>query len=148
MELSATGLDLIRSFEGCRLTAYRDTSGILTLGWGHTAGVLAGDTCTQDQADAWLVSDLEFAEAAVNHLVTVDLDQHQFDPLVSFCYNLGQNAFGNSTLLRLLNAADYDSVPGQILRWDKGPDGKPVPGLTRRRAAEAQMFAGDHPYDS
>ena len=126
MELSAAGFDLIKSFEGCRLTAYRDTSGIWTIGWGHTAGVLAGDTCTQDQADAWLVNDLEFAEAAVNHLVTVDLEQHQFDPLVSFTYNLGQNAFGNSTLLRLLNAADYDAVPAQILRWDKGPDGKPV----------------------
>ena len=147
MDLSAAGFDLVKSFEGCRLAAYRDTSGIWTIGWGHTAGVLAGDTCTQDQADAWLVNDLEFAEAAVNHLVTVDLEQHQFDPLVSFTYNLGQNAFGNSTLLRLLNAADYDAVPAQILRWDKGPDGKPVPGLTRRRAAEAQMFAGP-PNDS
>jgi lysozyme len=145
MELSAAGFDLVKSFEGCRLAAYLDTSGIPTIGFGHTQGVKLGDTCTQDQADAWLIADLEFSEAAVNHLVTVDLEQHQFDPLVSFTYNLGQNAFGNSTLLRLLNAADYDAVPAQFLRWDKGPDGNPVPGLTRRREAEAAMFAGTAP---
>lgn len=56
-------------------------------------------------------------------------------------FNIGQRAFGSSTLLKLLNAADYDAVPAQFLRWDKGPNG-PLPGLTARRKAEADMFAG------
>ena len=145
MNISDAGIDLIKKFEGCRLAAYPDPASggePWTIGYGHTGGVKEGDTCTQDQADAWLLSDLDYSEAAVAHLVKVALEQHQFDPLVSFVYNLGQVAFGGSTLLKLLNTSQYDAVPAQFLRWDKGPNGQPLPGLTRRRHAEASMFAG------
>lgn len=145
MDISDDGLNLIKEFEGLRLEAYPDPASggePITIGYGHTGGVKMGDTCTQEQADDWLRSDVAFSVAAVNHLVTVPLEQHQFDPLVSFTYNLGQSAFGNSTLLRLLNNSLFNQVPAQFLRWDKGPGGQPLPGLTRRRKAEAAMFAG------
>ena len=146
MNLSDKGLDLIKSFEGCVLHAYPDPASggePYTIGYGHTGGVKPGDTCTQERADDWLRADVRYAVAAVNHLVTVELEQHQFDPLVSLTYNIGQVAFGNSTLLKMLNAGQFNSVPEQIRRWDKGPNGQPLPGLTRRRHAEAAMFTGE-----
>jgi len=146
MNLSDKGLDLIKSFEGCVLHAYPDPASggePYTIGYGHTGGVKPGDTCTQERADDWLRADVRYAVAAVNHLVTVELEQHQFDPLVSLTYNIGQVAFGNSTLLRFLNLGNFNAVPEQIRRWDKGPNGQPLPGLTRRRHAEAAMFSGE-----
>jgi len=148
MNLSDQGIELVKEFEGCVLRAYPDpaTGGEpYTIGYGHTerGKIKLGDTCTQEQADDWLRADVQYAVAAVNHLVTVELEQHQFDPLVSLTYNIGQVAFGNSTLLKMLNAGQFNSVPGQFLRWDKGPNGQPLPGLTRRRKAEAAMFTGE-----
>ncbi len=144
MEISDAGLELVKSFEGCRLEAYPDPgSGAepWTIGYGHTGDVHPGDACNQQQADAWLRQDLRYAEAAVSHLAKVDLTQGQFDALVSFTFNCGQMAFGNSTLLRLLNSGDVQGAAGQFGRWNKGPNG-PMPGLTRRRAAEQAMFEG------
>lgn len=145
MNVSDAGLALVKTFEGCMLAAYPDPASggdPWTIGYGHTRGVKPGDTCTQEQADAWLREDLAYSVAAVNHLAKVELEQHQFDPLVSFAYNCGQVALGMSTLLKFVNAGNFNQVPGQFLRWDKGPNGQPVPGLTRRRKAEAEMFAG------
>lgn len=144
MKTSDSGIALIEEFEGLRLEAYPDPGSggdPWTIGYGHTAGVHPGDTCTKEQADEWLRSDIAFAEAAVDHLVTVPLKQAQFDPLVSFVFNLGQGAFGGSTLLRRLNMGKYEDVPDQFRRWVNGPNG-PMPGLVRRRDAEAKMFAG------
>ncbi len=147
MELSDAGRKMIEGFEGLRLHAYPDpatNAEPYTIGYGHTGGVKPDDTCTQEQADAWLAADVAWSVAAVNHLVEHPraLEQYMFDPLVSLCFNIGQGAFGSSTLLKLLNAGDYALVPAQFLRWDKGPNGQPLPGLTRRRKAEADMFAG------
>jgi lysozyme len=145
MTTSDAGLALIEEFEGCVLHAYPDpaSGGVpWTIGYGHTKGVQPGDSCTRAQAVAWLRADAGDAEAAVNRLVGVPLAQHQFDALVSFTYNLGQGALAQSTLLRLLNAgSDPAQVSAQFLRWNRGPDG-PMPGLTRRRAAEKAMFDG------
>ncbi len=143
---SDVALDEIKGFEGLRLVAYPDpgnpaTGEPWTIGYGHTAGVKRGDTCTEEQATEWLRSDLQYAEAAVRHLVDVPLTQGQFDALVSFVFNCGQVAFGNSTLLRLLNAGNVASAAGQFARWNKGANG-PLPGLTRRREAERKMFEG------
>lgn len=143
MELSPIGRQMIEGFEGLRLHAYPDpaTNGEpYTIGYGHTGKVKPDDTCTQEQAEAWLEADVAWSVAAVNHLVTVPLEQHQFDALVSACFNLGQGAIGGSTLLRLLNAGDYNGAQAQFARWDKGPSGQPLPGLTSRRHAEAALF--------
>ena len=106
-----------------------------------TPHVQPGDTCDRSQALAWLREDVAWAEAAVNRLVPVPLEQHQFDALVSFTFNLGQGALAQSTLLKLLNARRIAEVGPQFLRWNNGPNG-PMPGLTRRRARREAMFEG------
>ena len=148
MKTSDTGIALICAFEGLELAAYPDPGSggePWTIGYGHTRGVKPGDTCTQEQATEWLREDLRFAEAAVDHLVKVALDQHQFDALVSFTFNVGQGAFGQSTMLRLLNAGDVAGAAKQFGRWNMAGS-RVLPGLTRRRAAEAKLFTtGQYP---
>lgn len=141
---SDRGLDLIKEFEGLETEAYPDpgnkvTGEPWTIGYGHTRGVRRGDTCTEEQATDWLREDLQAAEGAVRHLVDVPLTQGQFDALASFVFNCGAGAFGNSTLLRLLNQGLYASAADQFKRWNRGADG-PLPGLSRRRAAETALF--------
>lgn len=135
--------DLIKRFEGCKLTAYPDpaTGGDpWTIGVGHTGPeVRPGMTISQAIADAYLVKDAEHAADAVRRLVTVPLKQQQFDALVSLVFNIGSGAFGKSTLLRKLNSGDYLDASLEILRWDKAAN-KVMPGLTRRRAAEQSLF--------
>lgn len=141
---SDAGLALIKAFEGLETAAYPDPGNRITgepwtIGYGHTRGVRRGDTCTEEQATAWLREDLHAAEGAVRHLVDVPLAQGQFDALASFVFNCGATAFGNSTLLRLLNAGDVATAAGQFKRWNRGADGV-LPGLVRRRAAERDLF--------
>jgi lysozyme len=139
---SNDGLKLTKQFEGCELTAYQDQVGVWTIGYGHTgAGVKSGLTITQDHADALLVSDIAAAAAFVNQVVTVALQQHQFDALVDFAFNLGRAALGGSTLLKLINAGDFAGAAKQFPAWDHA-GGKVVAGLLRRRNAEAAMFQG------
>ena len=141
MNISDAGLSLIKSFEGCRLTAYLPTpQDVPTIGYGSTRGVTLGDTCTQAEADQMLREDCSEAEGCVSMAVDVDLTQHQFDALVSLVFNIGCGAFRGSTLLKLLNAGDFDAAQHQFSRWDKQA-GKVLAGLTRRRAAEAALFA-------
>src|ERR1700744_5782663 len=106
MKMSQTGLALTMASEGVRLTAYLDSGGIPTIGYGHTSGVKAGMTCTQAQAEQWLAEDVEGSEYVVNKVVTAPLNQNQFDALVDFVFNLGSGAFQGSTLLKLLNQGD------------------------------------------
>ncbi len=141
MTYSQDGLKLTEGFESCRLTAYRDIKGILTIGWGHTGpDVFEGQTITQEQADALLLQDVQNAVNHVNHLVTVTLTQSEFDALVDFAFNCGCGAFAGSTLLKLLNAGDYPGAAAQFDSWDHAA-GKVVAGLLRRREAETQEFA-------
>lgn len=126
------GLKLIESFEGLRLTSYQDSVGIWTIGYGHTGGVKQGQTITQQQAEAFLQQDLAKAEAAVNgHGLT--LTDNQFAALVSFTFNGGPGMSNN--LLKNGLAA----VPDRILKFDHA-GGKVVKGLTRRRAAEKELY--------
>ncbi len=138
-------LDKIRQWEGLRLTAYKDSVGVWTIGYGHTgADVKPGMTITNARADELLKSDLRTAERAVDNAVTVPLSDNQFGALVSFVFNVGVGAFNGSTLLRKLNAGDYASVPSELARWNKGTiKGKKVviPGLVNRRAAEIGLWA-------
>lgn len=147
MNLGPQGVALIKRFEGLRLSAYLCPAGVWTIGYGHTRGVKQGDTCTVEQAEAWLLEDAAEAIAAVNRLTKVPLTQNQFDALVSFTFNLGADededtkaeGLGDSTLLRLLNAGDYDSAAGQFEKWVRA-GGRVVPGLVRRREAERELF--------
>lgn len=142
MQYSSDGERLTEGFESCRLVAYQDSKGVWTIGWGHTRGVQEGDTCTQAQADAWLLEDAQEAVDAVNRLVTVPLTQAQFDALVDFTFNAGQGNFASSTMLRLLNAGDTAGAQAEFDRWDIC-GGAHLAGLERRRQAETAEFAGD-----
>ena len=116
-QLSKKGADLIKSFEGLRLSAYNDGAGVMTIGYGHTGNVKAGETITKAQAEADFTEDVKWAVDTVNSAVTVDLKQNQFDALVSFTFNVGQVAFKSSTLLTKLNSGNYSSVPSELDRW-------------------------------
>ena len=139
MNISQQGIDLIKSFEGCRLTAYDDGVGVQTIGYGHVQGVVAGMTITQDQADEYLRQDIEKFEKCVNNAIVGAITQGQFDALCSFAFNLGCAALGKSTLLRHVNEGNDDLASAEFLRWNKAA-GKVMAGLTRRRQAEMEMF--------
>lgn len=140
MNIGEKGLDLIKSFEGLRLTAYKPTpNDVWTCGFGHVKGVKEFDTCSIQKANEWLLQDISDACDCVNHHVTAGINQNQFDALVSFVYNVGGGNFQSSTLLRELNAGDFKNAAEQFLRWDK-QKGKVLPGLTKRRQAEKELF--------
>lgn len=133
------GLAIIKYYEGFRDTAYICPAGILTIGYGHTKGVTKGQTITQEQGEELLKADLKEAEQAVCSAVKVELHQDQFDALVSFVFNLGVGNFRASTLLKKLNAGDFDGVGAEFGKWINA-GGKPSDGLRKRRNSEAQLF--------
>ncbi|MBM5459210.1 lysozyme [Pseudomonas sp. P66] len=139
MRTSQRGLSLIKSFEGLRLLAYRDAVGVWTIGYGATRGVKAGMSITKEQAERMLLNDVQRFEPEVERLVKVPLNKNQWDALVSFTYNLGAANLESSTLLRKLNAGDYEGAAEQFPRWNKA-GGKVLPGLVRRREAERVLF--------
>lgn len=135
---------IIKTFESCRLTAYIPRVGDKwTLGWGSTdfngRPVIAGQTCTQQEADDQLVRDMQEAETDVNKLVTVPLTQNEYDALTSLCFNLGYKDFRGSTLLVYLNQRKYAMAGSQILVWNKA-GGVIMAGLVRRRKAEFDLY--------
>lgn len=144
LKTSRRGQSLIKQFEGCRLVAYQDGAGIWTIGWGWTlpvdgVDVHRGMTITQAQADGLFQYGVVRYEEAVCRLVTVPLNQNQFDALVSFTYNTGPTSLERSTLLRKLNAGDYAGAATEFDRWVY--IGKSTSdGLIRRRAAEKALF--------
>ena len=143
MELSDRGLKLICDFEGFRAKAYYCPAGVVTIGYGTTLNVKMGMKVTKAEAERLLRRDLVRFQACVTKSVNVPLTQGQYDALVSLCYNIGEGAFRKSTLLKLLNQKRYDAACRQFDRWTKG-GGKVLPGLVRRRAAEAALFkSGD-----
>jgi len=113
MQVSQRGIDLIKQSEGLKLSAYPDpgTGGApWTIGYGSTAGVTRGMTITKERAEQMLQRDVEKFGDEVSRLVKVRLCQHQFDALVCLIYNIGAGAFADSTLLRKLNAGDYEGA--------------------------------------
>lgn len=147
MKVSASGRKAIAGHEGVRLNAYPDpaTGGEpWTIGVGHTSAagapkVSKGMTITEAECDEILSRDLATFEKAVSRLVTVPLNQNQFDALVSFTFNVGAGNLGKSTLLKKLNAGDYRGAADQFAVWNKAA-GKVMSGLTRRRAEERALF--------
>jgi lysozyme len=156
MTLGKLGLDLIKSFEGFVDYAYDDqrrdahgrplridegstAKGVLTIGYGHTRGVIPGQTCTEPEAESMLRGDVAHAEQAVGNSVEVALTQNQFDALVSLVFNIGESAFRKSTLLARLNTGSYKAAADQFLRWTYD-DGKQLQGLVNRRNRERELF--------
>lgn len=142
--LSQNGLDLIKGFEGLRLSAYQDSAGVWTIGYGHTGNVKPGDRITQAEAERLLQQDTAWAQQAVRDQVKVPLTQGQFDALTSFTFNLGAGALEKSTLLKKLNAGDYAGAQAEFGKWVHA-GGEVLQGLVRRRAAEADLFGGSAP---
>lgn len=140
------GIELVKHFEAFYPKAYQDEVGIWTIGWGHTGlkhndgTVYRGRTITEEQGEALLKYDMNVFERRVDRLVSVPLTDDQYSALVSFDFNTG--GLEGSTLRKLLNQGDYDSVPSQLLRWDKA-GGKRLKGLTRRRISEGRLFQGE-----
>ena len=144
MHVSPSGVDLICNFEGLRLKAYDDGVGVWTIGFGTTKypngiRVKKGDTCTLDQAKAYMQNDLKSFEQTVNNTVKVPLNQNQFDALVSLAYNIGATAFKKSTLVKRLNEGNYKAAANQFNVWVNA-GGKRMQGLVNRRAAERALF--------
>ena len=139
--LSPAGRDLIKSFESLRLTAYKDSGGVWTIGWGHTRSVYAKMTIDREMAEAFLDTDLLEPARAIRLMVEVALSQNEYDALTSFIFNVGGKKFGESTLLEKLNHSEYGMAADQLPRWNKD-NGATVAGLTKRRKAERAYFLG------
>lgn len=144
MSLSLEGVNQICNFEGLKLSAYDDSTGVWTIGYGTTRypngkRVSEGDRCSLEQAKTYMQHDLKIFERAVNSAVKVPLKQNQFDALVSLTYNIGVGAFKNSTLLKKLNLGDYKEAANQFDVWVNA-GGKRLQGLVNRRAIEKKLF--------
>lgn len=141
-QISERGLDHIKRWEGLRLRAYQDTGDVWTIGYGHTKTAKPGMTITEPEAERLLMQDVGWAQEAVSELVDVPLSQHQYDAMVDFMFNIGEEQFGESTLLKRLDASDYDAVPDELRRWVYD-NGKYIKGLANRR--EATIALWKHP---
>ena len=144
MTTSAAGRAAITEREGNKLTAYRDSVGILTIGVGHTSAagppaVAPGMTITATESDQILSRDLAKFELAVLKAVKVPMSQSEFDALVSLAFNIGGEAFVQSTLVKKLNSGDRMAAADQFMVWNKA-GGNPLKGLTARRQAERRQF--------
>ncbi|MDN5248839.1 MAG: lysozyme [Alphaproteobacteria bacterium] len=137
-------LGKLKEWEGFRAKAYKDSNGIWTIGYGHTA--VAGEpaphegmSITEGEAETILRRDLHFFEKEVERLVDVPLNDLQFGALVCFAYNVGVGHFKKSDLLKKLNKHEYHEVPIELMKWTKGRTA-PIQGLVNRRSNEVAMW--------
>lgn len=143
MKISDKGLELIQTFEGCRLTAYRCSAGRWTIGYGHTGiEVVEGLRITQARATELLLLDANEVLTMLRSEIRQPVRQCQLDALVSLGFNIGVNALRKSTLLRLVNLnPDNPDIEKEFMRWVY-VKGTVSAGLERRRKAEAKLYAG------
>ncbi len=144
MKITHEGLALIKQFEGFRSAAYRDAVGVWTIGFGHTsmAGkpeVTASLKISREEASEILRKDVEMFSKGVTAEIRVPVSDAQFSALVSFAYNVGLGNFRNSSVLAAINRRDFEIVPRRLALWNKA-GGQVLPGLVKRRAAEAALF--------
>ncbi|WP_430607326.1 lysozyme [Enterococcus sp. AZ170] len=139
MQLSSKGRNLIAKWEGLRLTAYQDSVGIWTIGYGHTSGVTPGMTITEDQANSFLDEDVKSHVTGIFRFVTAQLNQNQFDALVSFHFNLGAYILQNSQLLVYINSQQWQLAASEMQKYVYA-NGKILQGLVDRRYDEANLF--------
>lgn len=142
-QLSKSGLNFISFYEGLSLGIYYDQGGKLTIGYGHLITKEDGDKfkngITQDQAEQLLIEDIQPKVDAVNNLVTVDLNQNQFDALVSLVFNIGVGNFKTSTLLKRVNVGNHAAAATEFLRWIYVGD-VVSKGLQNRRRKESKVY--------
>lgn len=139
MKINKTGLNLIKQYEGCRLSAYKCPAGVLTIGYGHTVGVRSGDRITQEQADELLLSDIKIYENYVNDAnekYNYKFNRNEFSALVSFTFNCGQ---GNLYALLQFGKRDKQTIAQKMLLYCNA-NGKPLKGLQDRRKAEQNLY--------
>jgi lysozyme len=156
MKMSERGRQLLTQWEGFRTSVYNDAAGLKTIGVGHlitrdelsSGEIIIGSKpvryktgLTEEQVGALLAHDLQKFEDAVMRAVKVPLEQNQFDALVSFAFNVGVEAFNNSTVLKALNAGKFADVPDELRRWTTA-GGSNVPGLVTRRENEIKLWFG------
>jgi len=132
-------IEIIKAWEGLRLSAYQDTGGVWTIGYGDTHDVKPGMVITKQEAERRLYEDIKWVEGVLNSTVKVPITQKQYDALGSFVYNIGGTQFRNSTLLRKLNAYDYVGAANEFPKW-KYDNGKVIRGLINRRRHEQELF--------
>jgi GH24 family phage-related lysozyme (muramidase) len=145
MKMTKAGLDLIKQWEGFRAKAYKCPAGVLTIFYGHTsmAGppkVTPGMTGTKAEGERVLLNDLKVYEAGVRSAINVELTPNQYSACVSLCYNIGVGAFKRSSVARFCNRRQWKNAADAFALWNKA-GGRVLPGLVRRRAAEAALFA-------
>lgn len=153
LRMGPAGLELVRAFESCMkkipgrpgfFKPYMDSAGVLTIGWGHTNHHLprfdARSVWSQAECDSALAGDMSTFERRVLDLAKVQLEQHEFDALVSWSFNTGGPA--SATLWKRLNAGQKSAAPAELAKWNRA-GGKVLAGLVRRRKAEGLMFKGD-----
>lgn len=151
LQINQKLLDHIKKWEGLRLEAYDDlqpnkkitnknqVKGTLTIGYGHTKNVKVGQKITESEAENLLREDLQVYVNTVLESVKVEINENMFIALVSLCYNIGQSAFKNSTLLKNLNNNLFQETANAFLQWNKS-SGKVLEGLTNRRKDESTLF--------
>ena len=140
MRASKNALDLIKRFEGCRLEAYEDLGGKVTIGYGTTgSGIVPGLTISERTANGMLIGDVGRLGEELSRLVGINVSQNQYDALISFVYNVGITAFRNSTMYKLIQEHKLYEAADEFLKWNK-VDGKEVEGLKARREAERKLF--------
>jgi len=147
MNISKTGIQLVKEFEGLRLNAYKCSAGVATIGYGSTfypdkSNVKMGDVLRdKDEAEVLLISTLKDFDIYVSkYTKSVKLTQYQFDALVSFAFNCGLGALGSSTLLKkVLSNPNDPNIALEFAKWNKG-GGKVLKGLVKRRQKEAELY--------
>lgn len=147
MEMTNEGLALIKQFEGFRSAAYRDAVGVWTIGYGHTSmagkpAVTPSLKISRDEASEILRKDIEMFSKGVSGELRVSVSDAQFSALVSFAYNVGLGNFRTSSVLAAVNRRDFAMVPRRLSLWNKA-GGQVLPGLVKRRAAEAALFMAE-----
>jgi lysozyme len=142
MKTSQAGKDFIKSWEKLRLEPYKDAVGIWTAGYGFTGPeVKQGVTWTLKQAEDALQGRIDAIDGILNKVIIPRVTQGQWDAIVSLAYNVGQAALRGSTLIRLVNQRQFNKAADEFLKWNHA-GGKVLPGLTKRRQAERDLFIG------
>ena len=145
MLISNNCVNIVKEFEGFRSKPYKCSAGIPTIGYGSTFYINGEKVSMNDSpisielAEELLMNTLNMFSAKVNNLIKVELNQNQYDAIISFVYNIGVGGFSKSTMLKLINSKDFTNASKQFIRWNKA-NGKVVNGLTIRRKKEQELF--------
>lgn len=139
--MNRAGVELLKKYEGCRLKAYKDPVGILTIGWGQTGEWIKPETViTQDEADWTLKDEIQKVEFQVNKLLKKPANENQLAAMICFAYNVGVGNYAKSTLLNCFNKGNVEAAAQEFKRWNKA-GGHVLQGLVARRQAESELFS-------